>query len=327
MKNNMAFFKLTLMAPIIFTILGLTACGGSLEERTQSVSEDFESIEVVTNTADVTFLPSEDDECRIACREHKNVTHTAEVVGGILKIRVSDTRRWFAKLFSHQMNVTVYLPKAEYGALTVESDTGDLEIEDGFKFSDVSLSVDTGDMKIGAMTCDSFAAELDTGDISLNGVTSAEKITVTTDTGDTRLENCTASIISVTTDTGKAELESGEAKEIYLGTSTGNARISEASCTILAITVKTGDISLENVIAEGKFDIVSKTGDVKFSGCDAASVFITTDTGDVVGSFLTDKIIFADTDTGRVDIPKLTSGGKCEITTDTGDIKISITSD
>ena len=53
-------------------------------------------------------------------------------------------------------------------------------------------------------------------------------------------------------------------------------------------------------------------------------VFITTDTGNVDGSFLTDKVVLTQTDTGDVDVPKLTSGGRCEITTDTGDISISI---
>ena len=33
---------------------------------------------------------------------------------------------------------------------------------------------------------------------------------------------------------------------------------------------------------------------------------------------------FTKTDTGRVDVPKTVEGGRCEITTDTGDIKITV---
>ena len=39
-----------------------------------------------------------------------------------------------------------------------------------------------------------------------------------------------------------------------------------------------------------------------------------------------DKIFFASTDTGSVNVPKTTTGGRCEITTDTGDIDIVVES-
>ena len=150
-----------------------------------------------------------------------------------------------------------------------------------------------------------LAIEVDTGDVSVSKITCTSSVSAKIDTGDVELENVKASEIAVGTDTGEIDCES-------------------VRCTIFAAKTESGDISLGDVIAEGKFDIVSETGDVRFTVCDAASVFVTTDTGDVEGSFLTDKVIFADTDTGKVEIPKLTSGGKCEITTDTGDIKITI---
>jgi DUF4097 and DUF4098 domain-containing protein YvlB len=78
------------------------------------------------------------------------------------------------------------------------------------------------------------------------------------------------------------------------------------------------------VIASGAFVIKRTTGDVTFEGCDAAELLVATDTGDVEGTLLTEKIFFVETDTGRREYPKTTTGGKCEITTDTGDIKISI---
>ena len=61
-----------------------------------------------------------------------------------------------------------------------------------------------------------------------------------------------------------------------------------------------------------------------FDGSDAEAVYVTTDTGDVKGTFLTDKVYITKTDTGSVDVPGSTSGGRCEITTDTGDIKLSV---
>ena len=49
-----------------------------------------------------------------------------------------------------------------------------------------------------------------------------------------------------------------------------------------------------------------------------------TDTGNVKGNLLTDKVIFATSSTGKVDVPKIMADEKCEIITDTGNIKINI---
>ena len=62
--------------------------------------------------------------------------------------------------------------------------------------------------------------------------------------------------------------------------------------------------------------------------CDAGSMKIATETGDVLGTFLTPKVFAAHTDTGNVNLPHIApSGGPCEITTDTGNIYITLVSE
>ena len=63
---------------------------------------------------------------------------------------------------------------------------------------------------------------------------------------------------------------------------------------------------------------------MNFEASDAASIFVETDTGDVKGSLLSEKIFIINTDTGKKEVPESTTGGRCKITTDTGDIKITI---
>ena len=86
----------------------------------------------------------------------------------------------------------------------------------------------------------------------------------------------------------------------------------------------TGDISLENVVTEGMLSVLCDTGDVRLTRCDGGEISIKTDTGDVSGSLLSEKVFSVHSDTGRVNVPKSVAGGPCEITTDTGDIKITI---
>ena len=86
----------------------------------------------------------------------------------------------------------------------------------------------------------------------------------------------------------------------------------------------TGGLILTNVLVSGELRLEQNTGDIKLNGCDAGTIFIETDTGDVRGTLLSDKIFLTKTDSGEVDVPRTITGGRCEITTDTGDIKIEV---
>ena len=86
----------------------------------------------------------------------------------------------------------------------------------------------------------------------------------------------------------------------------------------------TGDLVLKNVIASEKFSIERSTGDVKFEAADASEIFVETSTGDVCGSLMSEKFFITESDTGSSDVPQTLSGGKCEVKTSTGDIKITV---
>ena len=112
--------------------------------------------------------------------------------------------------------------------------------------------------------------------------------------------------------------------KINLLVSTGKTSLTDVQCKKLTTTGDTGDIALEKVIATENLTIKRTTGDVTFEHCDAEEISVITDTGKISGSLLTDKVFIAETNTGRINVPKTTSGGICEIKTDTGDIKITI---
>ena len=100
--------------------------------------------------------------------------------------------------------------------------------------------------------------------------------------------------------------------------------LGKSECGNISIKTNTGNVLSDNTIAIGKLAIETNTGNVNFEACDAGEAFVETDTGNVTGSFLTDKVIFAESDTGNIDIPKVIANEKCEIITDTGNIKITI---
>lgn len=236
-------FCLLLVISVILYILSITV---KLETNEYEIKDTFKDIKILSDTADIDFMLSENLNTLIICEEHKNIKHSVNIKENTLLIEVDDNRKWFEHIGISTFKITVYIPKSEYGEIIMESDTGNVHIEN----------------------------------INVN--------------------------------------------KIDLSTSTGNLKIDNTKCKNLFSETDTGNILLENVIASEKFKIETDTGNVKFKDSDATDIFVKTDTGNVTGNLLTDKVIFAESDTGNIDVPKIMSDEKCEIITDTGDIKINV---
>lgn len=144
-------------------------------------------------------------------------------------------------------------------------------------------------------------------------------------TSDICIENIAMESLNVSVSTGDvtaSDIICGG--DITVGVSTGDLHLTNIVCKNVISQGSTGDILLKNVIASEKFSLKRSTGDIEFDGSDAAEIFAKTTTGDVTGSLLSEKVFTAQTGTGTVKVPKSTNGGKCEINTSTGDIKIKI---
>lgn len=277
------------------------------ETNTYELSEEYNAIAVTTATADIVLVPSDNAKSTVVCCERKNERHSVTVKDGTLVIEAVDTRKWYEYIGIDfgSPKITVTVPRGEYGALSVRSSTGDVEIPKDLTFDRVDISESTGDV-----TCRA----------SVSG-----RLTVKTSTGDIRVENASAGALDLSVSTGNVTVSGVVCTgDVTVRVSTGKTTLTDVTCNNVRTSGDTGDISLKNVIAADKFSIERSTGDVKLDGCDAAELAIKTDTGDVTGSLLTEKVFIAQADTGRVDVPKTASGGKCTITTDTGDIKITI---
>ncbi|MBE5820087.1 MAG: DUF4097 domain-containing protein [Clostridiales bacterium] len=277
------------------------------ETNKYEINDEFKDIKIKTNTADIEFILSENLNNLVVCNEQKNVNHSVEVKDNTLVIEVVDTRKWYEYIGINfnTPKITIYLPKSEYGELLIRTSTGDVKIPKDFKFSSIDILVDTGDI--------------------INYAPVYENVKVKTSTGDIYVENIIASMLELSTSTGQIDIVDVICSEdIEINVSTGKTNIVNSNCKNLLSSGSTGDIFMKKVIATEKFSIERGTGDVNFENCDASDIFIETDTGDVVGSLLTDKVVFAETGTGRIDVPKVIADEKCEIITDTGDIKITV---
>ena len=295
---------------------------------THKLNEEFSDISIQTIESSIEFQPSIDGTCKVECMESEHLTYSVSVQDGTLKITTQDTRQWYHHIgiFNTQrQNMVVYLPKTAYDALLIKSNTGTVTVSSEFSFANVQIGMNTGAVKWEAGVAHSMSVETDTGFVRIKNVSMDGALSVKTDTGRAEISGTEAKSIKVETNTGKAIVTDATANStLSVTTDTGNAELTGCRAVDIFVETDTGKAKLTDVVAFGKMDIETDTGDVNLDGCDAAQVEIETDTGDVKGTFLTPKIIYTETNTGRVDVPRSTSGGICEITTDTGNIIISI---
>ncbi len=314
--------KVWLVLATCLVLMGLIIFGGTLsmanwdfsnlstrkyQTNNYEINQKFTGITINSNTADIIFLVSDSEETYVECFEEQNAKHLVQVKDNCLSIEIDDLRKWYEYigLSFKTSKITIHIPEGEYGSLLIKSSTSDIEIPNELKFNNIDISVSTGNVRNCASSTGDLKLSTSTGHIDITGI-SAGKIELSTSTGDINASSVVCS------------------DDFFVNVTTGKTNISDTICKSIFSKGNTGKVALKNVIVSETFDIKRSTGDILIDKCDAKELNITTDTGDVKGTLLSEKVFITKTDTGRVNVPKTVSGGKCEITTDTGNIKINI---
>ena len=276
-------------------------------ENTYEVSGSFKNISIAVDTDDIEFQKSHDGKCSVICIEAEDIRHEAKINGNTLEIKQFNEGGWnFIGINMQTPKMTVYLPENTYNDLDINVNTGDIIIPAGFTFEDLEIYGNTGDIMSECDVTGDTNAEITTGDISMIGI-AGDKISVSVTTGDVLLERINCTDAEVKSTTGDIQL--------------GSVIVSGD----LKTQTETGRTWLSSVLVSGKLTATGGTDDVEIDGCDAGELFIETNTGSITGSLLSEKVFVTETNTGTIDVPNTASGGKCELTTNTGSISITIT--
>ena len=277
------------------------------ETNEYEMTEKFKNISIITDTADVVFVPSESDIVTVKCYEGKNTKHSVTVKDDTLSVEIKDTRAWYEYIgiSFDSPKITVTLPADTYSTLSVKLNTGDTVIPSYFSFDCIDVSGSTGDVECYA--------------------SATQNIKIKTSTGNIKIDDFSTNSVDLTVSTGHVTLSNAVCKgDVKVKVTTGKAELTNVHCKNLNSTGNTGNLTLNGVSATDNLSITRSTGNVKLDGCDAAEIFVKTDTGNVKGTLLSDKVFITKTDTGKVDVTKTLNGGKCEIVTDTGNIILSV---
>lgn len=207
--------------------------------------DDFDKINIKTNTIDIKIAQSDDKNCYIAYnlkKEKGEVPAVYEVSGGEFKLRQK----------SNHVTINVDLS----GLAAILSGTQDYVRQNQF------VLYLPKDKKISE-------AEFDTedGDISIDGLKS-DKTDIAVDAGDIKLENAELQSGKITSSDGDIVVKNTNLKGMDLTDNYGDVKCNDGSFEDIAVKLNDGDLKLQNTKLTGNIKIDSDYGDVKVIGFD-----------------------------------------------------------
>ncbi len=295
MKRHLSTIVASALAVSAITLLGTGLAASadwrgstSLVTKNYPVSGSFSSVSVTEYYADVQLRASRDGSVSVTTRDTQDVTHTVQVVNGTLTISRPEPNLG-QRIFhddDDDPTVIVYLPAGDYGSLTVNTTSGDVESSGQLNFATANLTTTSGDIEVAGSVTQSLVCNSTSGDVEVN---------------------------------------SPAAGAVQISTNTGDAELTGVSAQSLSIHTNTGDADLERTVAAGAIEISTTTGDIELERSDAASLTLSTTSGDVEGSLLTGKTFSASSTSGRVSVPASTPGaGACNVSTTSGSIRLTV---
>lgn len=280
-------------------------------EKTYTVDGAFTGVSIDAGEADVDFAISGNGKVTAECFESDKISREVFIKDGILCIRQIDGHTWIDRIgiTAQSPKMTVYLPVAEYESIELQSATGDITLPGSFSFGKINITTSTGD----AMLCAGEAQKR----------ASHGAVEITSSTGDIVMNGFEAADIQIKTSTGDITVNDVScAGEYYQFIYTGDTAITALTCKSFEANTSTGMMNLNGVLVSGPLEITSESGDISLALSDADEISINTSTGEVTGSLLSEKVFNAQSSTGDISVPGTNAGGKCDITTSTGDINI-----
>ncbi len=207
--------------------------------------DDFDKINIKTNTIDIKIAQSDDKNCYIAYnlkKEKGEVPAVYEVSGGEFKLRQK----------SNHVTINVDLS----GLAAILSGTQDYVRQNQFVLylpKDKQIS----------------EAEFDTedGDISIDGLKS-DKMDIAVDAGDIKFEDTDINSGKIATNDGDISVKNTNLKGMDLTDNYGDVKCNDGSFEDIAVKLNDGDLKLQNTKFTGNIKINSGYGDVKVIGFD-----------------------------------------------------------
>lgn len=288
--------------------------------------KDFKNIEIDSDF-DININPTDDGKIKIECNESEELYNNIEVKDNTLFITSNDTRKWYEKAFVlfmiKPMTIDIYLPETNYNDLKIHTGSGDTFVSEKFNFENADLKSSSGDINFKASSKE-INIKCTSGDLYVAD-SKAENINLRATSGDCEAVNVIAkNDFTAQSTSGDIELDSCDAENLSLNATSGDIYAEDCNAEDINLSAKSGECEIVNTIAENNITIKTTSGDIELDLCDAENLNLTAKSGDIKGTLLSEKIFLTDTNSGDIRVPNSINGGRCEVSTKSGNIKFKI---
>ncbi len=273
--------KTAITTAVILILVGLTLVIGTLcsvgfgfsnlstvtySAETYPVSEPFRSIQILGDSADIRLLPSENEQSYVICTEENSISLSVSVKDETLIIREHNNRRWYDNIDIFwgdvETGISVFLPKAQYDALQVETTVGNVKIPTGFTFTDAHIASTTGDIAFGADVEGPLSIETQIGQCDLSNL-SAQTVTAQSTAGDIALTGVTVhENLQIRSQIGQVAVNSSDAGSLAIETTSGDVTASLLSGKVFTIDSASGEVDVPPSAQGGSCHITTTIGDI-----------------------------------------------------------------
>ena len=111
--------------------------------NTYELEEDFVNFDIDVDTADIELIKSNEDSVEIV--DVEEAIYTVKVEDNTLKIKLENQLNSNYLFNFTSPKISVYLTNSSYELLKINGDTGDVKVSNDFTFSDVNITLNTGD--------------------------------------------------------------------------------------------------------------------------------------------------------------------------------------
>lgn len=216
-------------------------------EDTYTITEDFQTVSLDTESADVRILPSEDGSCKVVCKYPEKSSHSVAVEDGVLKIHFEDNSSWTDNIgFSIKSpEISVYLSEKMFKLLLADVSSGDINIMRNVSFIDIDITTKSGDVTCYTIVDQALRIKTSSGDVTLDDVFTGD-IDVETGSGDVDLVKCQAwNSIKINTSSGDVEGDLRGSYTYLVESSSGDIRFPKDEEGVKCnINTSSGDINI-----------------------------------------------------------------------------------
>lgn len=197
------------------------------------------------------------------------------------------------------LTVLIQVPSDLILNYNLKSDTGEIKYIDGPSVAnDMTLSVDTGNIKLEHIDIKTLTVQTDTGSMNLKNLDVTGDIHASLDTGSFNGDDIFAAKLEIYVDTGSITIDdSSITNAAVLETDTGSIYVDELDASSYNLSADTGSVDFNNSsISNMSCNLFTDTGSVKFNGDNQGSRYISTkgnimliidvDTGSIVVNIL-----------------------------------------